>query len=86
MNVSLTPTLEKMVKEKVSSGMYNSASEVIREALRIMALTEKANTAKLAALREDLEVGIRQLDNGQFEEYNADSAHKLIDRFRSKRK
>lgn len=66
-----------MVKEKVSSGMYNSASEVIREALRIMALTEKANTAKLAALREDLEIGIHQLDNGQFEEFDAKSEKKL---------
>jgi len=34
MNVSLTKELEKMVDEKVSSGLYNNASEVIRDALR----------------------------------------------------
>ena len=40
MNVSLTPSLEKFVQEKVSSGLYNSASEVIREALRLMVIKE----------------------------------------------
>lgn len=34
MNISLTPELEKMVQAKVESGLYNNASEVIREALR----------------------------------------------------
>ena len=34
MHVSLTPELESMVKERVKSGMYSSASEVVREALR----------------------------------------------------
>lgn len=36
MNVSLTPKLEKMVRDKVESGLYNNASEVIREALRLL--------------------------------------------------
>lgn len=36
MNVSLTPELEKMIREKVSSGLYNSSSEVVREALRLL--------------------------------------------------
>ncbi len=36
MNVSLTPELEKLVQEKVASGLYNSASEVIRESLRLL--------------------------------------------------
>ena len=36
MNVSLTPELEKLVQEKVESGRYTSASEVVREALRLM--------------------------------------------------
>ena len=33
MNVSLTPALEKFVQDKVASGLYNSVSEVIREAI-----------------------------------------------------
>ena len=36
MNVSLTPQLEDLVRQKVDSGRYNSASEVVREALRLM--------------------------------------------------
>lgn len=34
MNISLTLTLERLVLEQVESGMYHSASEVVREALR----------------------------------------------------
>ena len=36
LNVNLTPQLEEMVRQKVSGGLYNSASEVVREALRLM--------------------------------------------------
>lgn len=36
MNVSLTPTLERFVRRKVASGLYNNASEVVREALRLL--------------------------------------------------
>jgi uncharacterized protein len=36
MNVSLTVELEKYVRRKVASGLYNNASEVIREALRAL--------------------------------------------------
>ncbi len=86
MNVSLTPTLEKLVQDKVTSGLYTSASEVIREALRMMAENDQLHHAKLSALREDLDVGIRQLENGKFEEYDKNSTHQLIERIKSKRK
>ena len=36
MNVSLTPELERMVNDHVRSGMYQTASEVVREALRML--------------------------------------------------
>lgn len=36
MNVSLTPELEEMINQKVAGGMYHSASEVVREALRLL--------------------------------------------------
>ena len=36
MNVSLTPELERFVGEKVESGLYNNASEVVREGLRLL--------------------------------------------------
>ena len=66
MHISLTPELESRVKAKVKTGLYNNASEVIREALRFMETHEDwINEIKLARLREQLKVGIDQLDQGK---------------------
>ncbi|MDP4536881.1 type II toxin-antitoxin system ParD family antitoxin [Alkalimonas collagenimarina] len=66
MHVSLTPELEHRVKAKVESGLYNNASEVIREALRFMETHEDwVNELKLASLREQLNVGVAQLDKNE---------------------
>ena len=48
MNVSLTPELEQFVQSKVENGRYNSASEVVREALRLLEEHEKMRTTQLA--------------------------------------
>ena len=45
MNVSLTPKLEEIVRRKVASGLYNNASEVIREALRLLVERDGAGDA-----------------------------------------
>ena len=50
MNVSLTTKLEEFVRRKVTSGLYNNASEVVREGLRL--LVEQENTAVAARLEE----------------------------------
>ena len=66
MHISLTPELESRVKAKVASGYYNNASKVIREALRFMELHEDwIHEIKLARLREQLKVGVDQLDRGK---------------------
>jgi len=57
MHVSLTPKLEELVRRKVESGLYNNASEVVREALRLMAAQDALREAKLAALRDALVEG-----------------------------
>ena len=65
MHVSLTPELESRVKAKVETGLYNNASEVIREALRFMDTHEDwIHEIKLARLREQLKAGAEQLDRG----------------------
>jgi len=64
MNVSLTPQLESLVKQKVSTGLYNSVSEVIREALRLLEEKEALKTMKLQALRADIQAGMDSLDKG----------------------
>lgn len=66
MHVSLTPELESRIKAKVESGLYNNASEVIREALRFMDTHEDwIHEVKLASLREQVKVGVDQLARGQ---------------------
>ncbi len=68
LNVSLTPQLEELVREKVSSGRYNSASEVVREALRLMDAYERVQASALAKLRADVDAGWRQVDEGKVRE------------------
>ena len=68
MNVNLTPQLEELVRAKVDSGMYNSASEVVREALRLMDEQDHLRQAKLEELRRDIRAG---LDSGKSEAWNA---------------
>ena len=65
MNVSLTPKLEDFVKQKVDQGLYNSVSEVMREALRLLVERDAVKEMKLAALRRDLQEGIDSLDRGE---------------------
>lgn len=68
MNVSLTPALEKLIREKVKTGLYNSASEVIREALRLLEEQDRLRRMKLNDLRKDIAVGIAQADRGELVE------------------
>jgi antitoxin ParD1/3/4 len=57
-NVNLTPELEGLIRQKVSSGRYNSASEVVREALRLMEVEDQLRAAKLDRLRHDIQDGL----------------------------
>ncbi len=65
MNVSLTSQLEELVQQKVSSGRYNSASEVIREALRLLEERDSLKELRLQALKKDIALGIEQADRGE---------------------
>src|SRR5258708_39605799 len=66
MNVSLTPELEKMIREKVESGMYQTASEVVREALRIMQNKGKTREERIAELQREIQIGLDDLANGRY--------------------
>jgi antitoxin ParD1/3/4 len=65
MNVSLTPELERFVQEKVHSGRYTSASEVVREALRLLEEHEKVRAAQLAEFREESARRLASLERGE---------------------
>jgi antitoxin ParD1/3/4 len=65
MNVSLTPELEKFISVKVGSGRYNSASEVVREALRLLEEHDSARAAQLAEFNGELGQRLATLDRGE---------------------
>lgn len=65
MNVSLTPELERIVEGKVKEGLYSTASEVVREALRCMNERDEERLVKLDAIRQAVAVGLAQVDQGQ---------------------
>ena len=64
MNISLTPELERLVDEKVKSGRYASASEVIREGLRLLEEQDDMKQRRLAEVRQKIDRGIEQLERG----------------------
>ena len=65
MNVSLTPELERLIHKKVESGLYLSASEVVREALRLLDERDKLQALKQEELRREIQIGIDQADRGE---------------------
>jgi antitoxin ParD1/3/4 len=58
LNVSLPIELENRVREHVASGLYGSASEVIREALRLFEAYQVTQSSHLQALRADINQGL----------------------------
>lgn len=65
MNVSLTPKLKKLVARKVESGLYQSASEVIREGLRLLEDQDRLRELQLGEVRRKIQEGLDQLDRGE---------------------
>lgn len=66
MNVSLTPALERLVRDRVESGFYNNASEVVREALRLMETHERLiHQEKREQLRAYLQEGVASIERGE---------------------
>jgi antitoxin ParD1/3/4 len=59
MNVSLTKELEQLVSEKVRSGRYLSASEVVREALRLLEERDRLRDLRAQELRREIQKGLK---------------------------
>ena len=66
LNVSLTPELDKFVQQRVATGRYQTASEVVREGLRLLENQERDREMAFAALKAKLERGSLQADKGEF--------------------
>lgn len=85
MNVSLTPELEAYVEGKVESGRYNSASEVMREALRMLEQSEQSREAQLAEFNRELSRRLAALDRGEFVDARTVRKH-FAEKSRNRRK
>jgi antitoxin ParD1/3/4 len=64
MNVSLTSEMEKFIGRQVKSGQYQTASEVVRDALRLLKDREQLRQIKLEELRKEIQIGIDQIERG----------------------
>ena len=87
MNISLTPQLEALVKNKVESGLYGSASEVMRDALRLLEERDRRQFMRVEELRAEIKKG---LDSGESTPLDVDTikarGRKRLDAQQSKAK
>jgi antitoxin ParD1/3/4 len=80
MNVSLTVELEQLVNDKVKTGMYQTASEVIREGLRLL----KERDQRLESLRRDVRAGFEAVEHGEYSDYEPKNVHELAERAKAR--
>ncbi len=72
MNFSLTPSLEQFVRDRANSGDYNNASEVVREAIRLLKRAEERRALNMERLRAAIRDGDEALARGDITEVNSD--------------
>ncbi len=72
MNFSLTPSLEQFVRDRANSGDYNNASEVVRDAIRLLKRAEERRALKMERLRAAIRDGDEALARGDITEVNSD--------------
>ena len=66
MNVNLTPELEQLVRKKLKSGRYNSASEIVREALRLLEQRDQVFKLRKEQIRNQIEEGWQSAKRREF--------------------
>lgn len=71
MNITLTPELENLIQKKIESGDYNSASEVIRDALKLLKEQDQLKELRREEIRREVMKGVEQIRNGKFTTYNS---------------
>ena len=80
MNISLTPELVQLVSDKVKSGMYQTASEVIREGLRLL----RERDQHLQSLRMDIGAGFEAVNRGEFTDYDQSNVQELAQQVKAR--
>ena len=79
MNISLTKELEELVSNKVESGRYHSASEVVREGLRLLEEQDMLKNARLGQLKKEVQIGIDQMNRGEYTDYDEKGLTQLFE-------
>ncbi len=82
MNVSLTRELEEFVDKKVSTGLYQTASEVVREGLRLLKERDDLQQRKLEDLRRDIAIGLEEAERGEVTSVDAGA---VLEKVRARR-
>jgi antitoxin ParD1/3/4 len=85
MNVSLTPELEEFVARKVQSGMYQTASEVVREGLRLLRERDEFHREQLDELRKAIALGVEQAEQGKTRPLTEETVERVKARGRQRR-
>lgn len=80
MHVNLTEMLDKYVRDQVASGLYNNASEVIREALRMKIRAERSEREKFEALKRDIDEAWEESERGETVEFHMHEFIEELDR------
>ena len=76
MDISISEQIQQLIKQKVESGHYSSPDEIMDTALRLLDERDK----KLEALRKDVQVGLDQLERGEYVEYTDETLDQLFDK------
>ena len=80
MNITLGPEFEKRINEKVASGLYTSASEVIRDGLRLLFEKDMSKQQQLEILKQEVAKGFQQLSTGTTSDRNALDIFSQVDK------
>ena len=73
LNISLPKALEDRVREQVASGRYGSASEVIREALRLFETYQQIQSSDLSQLQAEIAKGMKDVESGRVKKMDIDA-------------
>src|SRR5260221_1272146 len=66
MNVNLGSVFDNFIADLLETGLYQSQSEVVREGLRLLKEKEELKQLRLAELRKEIAIGVKQADRGEF--------------------
>ncbi len=84
MEISITPRMDQWISEKVNSGLYSSSNEVILEGLRLLIRQEEQRFAVTEDLRQEILVGVRQLDSGKSVIFDSSLVNNVKEKSRNK--